>query len=67
MNRNKLTITLRLTSTGRYPDKYGMEKETTETLCEIEDQHLTASMMGAALRALADEIDPKRAGSAVQF
>jgi hypothetical protein len=60
MNLSKLTLTLRLTSTGKAPDQYGLQKETTETLCDIEEQHLSKSMMGAALRALADEIDPAR-------
>jgi hypothetical protein len=61
---NKLTLTLRLTSSGKATDKYGVVKDVTETLCDIEDQHLPGHMMGAALRALADEIDPKASTNA---
>jgi hypothetical protein len=63
---NKLTPTLRLESSGKQPDRYGMERDFTEVLCDIDNQHLSKSMMGAALRALADEIDPAR-GERVPF
>lgn len=57
---NKLTLTLRLDSSGKRPNRYGTEEPFTEALCDISEQHMSKSMMGAALRALADEIDPTR-------
>lgn len=63
---SKLTLTLRLdqeTSRPKYP-QYGYRSDVemvseTETLCDIQDQHLSKGMLAAALRQLADEVDPK--------
>lgn len=56
---NKLTLTLRLDSSGKKHNRYGLEEPYAETLCDIAEQQMSPSMMGAALRALASEIDPR--------
>lgn len=62
----KLTLTLRVTNEvkrPKYPQHYASSETVTEveTLCHIEDQHLSKGMLAAALRQLADEIDPPKA------
>lgn len=62
---SKLTLTLRVTSEfarPKYPQYASSETVTeTETLCDIADQHLSKGMLAAALRQLADEINPPKA------
>lgn len=63
---NKLTLTLRVDNEitrPKYPEHaYRPERVTElETLCDIREQHLSKGMLAAALRQLADEIDPKAA------
>jgi len=53
-NFARLTLTVRLDSSRKVD--YREEKE---TLCDIDTVHMSASMIGAALRALANEVDPR--------
>jgi hypothetical protein len=59
----KLTMTLRVDNEitrPKYPQFGHPETVTeTETLCNIEGQHFSKGMLAAALRQLADEIDPQ--------
>lgn len=60
---SKLTMTLRVdssTTRPKYPMHVGREEmvDETETLCNITEQHFSKGMLAAALRQLADEIDP---------
>ena len=57
---SKLTLTLRVTSESPKYNQFGRSEGTeTETLCDVVDQHFSKGMLGAALRQLADEIDPR--------
>lgn len=56
----KLNLTLRVTSERTKYSQYGREDGTeTEVLCDVADQHMSKGMLAAALRQLADEIDPQ--------
>lgn len=57
---SKLTLTLRVTSESVKYTQYGRADGTEiEILCDVVDQHLSKGMLGAALRQLADEINPR--------
>lgn len=60
---SKLTMTLRVDNEitrPKYPHYGSTETVTeTETLCNIDGQHFSKGMLSAALRQLADEIDPQ--------
>jgi len=57
---SKLRLTVKVTSESTKYTQYGRADGTeTEVLCDVVDQHLSKGMLGAALRQLADEIDPK--------
>lgn len=57
----KLNLTLRVTNEVTKYTQYGRADGTeTEVLCDVLDQHFSKGMLAAALRQLADEIDPKQ-------
>jgi hypothetical protein len=57
---SKLTLTLCVKSERTKYNQFGRADGTeTETLCDVTDQHLSKGMLAAALRQLADEIDPQ--------
>lgn len=57
---SKLTMTLRVTSERPNYNQFGRaDGVETEVLCDVADQHLSKGMLAAALRQLADEIDPQ--------
>lgn len=61
---SKLTLTLRVTNEVTRPKRpqYAFSEAITETetLCDIDSQHFSKGMLAAALRQLADEVDPPK-------
>ena len=57
---SKLSLTLRLTAESPKYNQFGRAEGTDiEVLGAVTDQHMSKGMLGAALRQLADEIDPQ--------
>lgn len=56
-----MTITLRVdheVTQTNYHTGYSKQETSTETLCDITEQHVSKGMLAAMLRQLADEVDP---------
>ncbi len=57
---SRLVLSLRVTSERAKYNQWGRaDGSEVEVLCDIKEQHLSKGMLGAALRQLADEIDPQ--------